>query len=215
VDGDTMKKITLAVVVFIILAGGFLLSAGGVLATKHPYRPGELLFPTQELAEEIRLKFSWGSVAKALYLIEIADERVFDLALVSGQPDEVFVLESLNSLLDRILTTVQVNPESADADVRSRLTTLLQKITNVLYYMDYTKTNHPDLYQAFEIKVSVITEFVHNPLTTIASISNRTELYRSALPSLLSEAAAQAATNLSNSIQNPLAVPFPPGSSGA
>jgi hypothetical protein len=187
-----------------------------VLAANHPFSAGHRLFPLQNYAENIRLRLMTEPVEKTGYLVEICEQRLLDLALTSGSPDELFALDFFNQSLDKLILSLQNIPADQAYLVRPRLYALLEQLNNVVFYLTYSKENYPDLYATFTAKIGVIDSVMRDPEFQLAGLVVQDGQISINLPALLNGSGNGITIPTPTPAGfDPLAVPFPPGSAGA
>ena len=94
-------SLTLAVIVSSLMA---------YLACAAPFQPGSALFPLQEFAEEKRADLAFSNTDRAIYRLELAEQRVLDLLELARTDREVAALRALDRALDQAEIAVAAAP---------------------------------------------------------------------------------------------------------
>ena len=92
---NTVKKLIIIAVIITILFVSVGVSTQVALAAAHPLRPGDAMFPLQNLAEQLRAKFTIGGLDQAAYHLELANQRADDLLVLAGSEHVDLVLNFL------------------------------------------------------------------------------------------------------------------------
>jgi hypothetical protein len=74
-----MRRILIGLTLLIVLA---VITTGTLvfLAERHPFRPGQPLFPIQQMAESLQLRLTFDAADKADLALDLARRRLDDLA---------------------------------------------------------------------------------------------------------------------------------------
>jgi len=100
-----MKKVlgglSILIVVSVLLSGLI-----AFLAENHPFDPGDLLFPIQELAEKIRYRLSFDSIDRVNLALDLAFRRLEELQRSEEPADIALAAKKFEDALDKAIVEV-------------------------------------------------------------------------------------------------------------
>src|SRR3990170_433233 len=155
-----MKKfIVLAV---LIVLGLTILSAGTgyALASVRPFRPGDLPFPVQNLAEQINAYLISDATGRALYYLELADQRTEDLTALSGGKKTLLALKHLSMSLDHAIQAVVDAPEGDLGMLSANFADLLARMEMSVTMLGELPEEQAALYSALITKINALQEML-------------------------------------------------------
>ncbi|NUM44196.1 MAG: hypothetical protein HUU38_05770 [Anaerolineales bacterium] len=198
--------------VLLVIFGGVLLL---FLSQLRPFRPGNMIFPVQYLAERQRAALTFSSVGRAYYELALLERRIDDLILEKETPHTASALHYLDLALtdasERVARATIATPES-QLDLHTRLLLMLQYLQATLLTMENLSQENPEIFQTVQAKVDTLAFL----LASSPAGANNSESPAGAesLPSSKENDPAISPTP-SDTLLDPLGVPFPPGSEGA
>jgi hypothetical protein len=130
--GNAMKKLLLFAVLMTLLLVGAGVSAQIALATTHPLRPGHVLFPVQEFAEQTRAQIILNDTERAVYFLELAITRSDDLFILTGSEDAHLAADYLDQALDQLLNSINKLTGDEASVLQDGLQNLVLKIVMII-----------------------------------------------------------------------------------
>lgn len=212
-----MQKLFLQIFIVLIIVSALMVGVFSYLAFQNPYQPGDAFYDLQNSAQDFQLALIRDPLSRSNFLVKLIDQRLLDLAMVTGTPYELEVLLAINEYVDQLLKTVNQTGDSQAVTLQADLEGLFSRLENVLFYLSNTREVYPDILAYFEKKITAIQDILHDPNRTLASLDLQADPTRLILPGLLNDAIAGNQANVANDpfAIDPLQVPFLPGSAGA
>lgn len=212
-----MKKfISLAFLISILLALACV-AAGVTLASSHPFRPGDFFFPVQSFTEQSRANLLSSQTGKAIYYLELVQQRNTDLAALSGSEAGWLALEYLNQALDQAAGAVAAVPQQDAGQLSARLADLALQVEANLAALEPASGEQAAAYIAMQAKVRVLLNMLTGGggLDQIGQVvSEQPTGQRLRQPVAISQVEAPGVTPRPEQV-SPRPVLFPPGSPGA
>lgn len=119
--------LTILIVISVLISGAIVF-----LIELHPFDPGDLLFPIQELAEQIQYSLVFNDTDRAHLAIDLAFRRLEGLQRVEDEADVTLAAEKFESALDLAIIEVTESSLSEREDLIHRLNELLAESEAVL-----------------------------------------------------------------------------------
>lgn len=204
-----MKKFFVLAVLIILGLMIVLACSGFALVSTRPFRPGDFLFPMENLAEQAYAFLITDASSRALYYIELADERSENLrTLKSGEAIEI-AFKYINLSLDDVIQAVDEAPEADRKLLKTQLLGLLERMETKLKSIGNVPANQKVLYSALTLKINTIRKVLAgtSSIQPVLQVNGDT-----VLKSSVSNAKVRGEPTPSI---DPHAVEFPPGSFGA
>ena len=123
-----MKKFIVLAILIVLGLTILSLVTGYALASAKPFRPGDLPFPVQNLAEQLNAYLIADSTGRALYYLELAYQRTEDLTVISGGKKAILALRHLSLSLDHAIQAVANAPEKDLGMLSAKLVDVLEKM---------------------------------------------------------------------------------------
>jgi hypothetical protein len=182
-----------------------------VLAIMQPFRPGDIIFPVQDFAEQARAHFTPGKTERAAYYLELAQQRTEDLLILAKGEHALLAVNYLNRALDQAIEAVIDSPEQDFSYLSDQLSDLVLQIDIMLTNISEVLPGDNEAIEKLEAKVATLSRMLAGlpPADQVALDQNPSQaLSRSAarLGSLIERGAL---------MEQPYNVEFPPGSPGA
>jgi hypothetical protein len=119
-----MRRILIGLTLLIVLA---VITTGTLvfLAERHPFRPGQPLFPIQQMAESLQLRLTFDAADKADLALDLARRRLDDLATAGTDKQLLAAAPVLKSTLEIAVLRVSAAPVAELPRLIERLNELL------------------------------------------------------------------------------------------
>ncbi len=184
-----------------------------VSASAH-FHPGQVFFPLQESAEDLRIRSIPDPTNQANYALDLLERRIADLSELADTPTEDAALLALDISLDRAQKIIAALPAEIKPDLMDRLREILVQTVNLLSSLTISPQNAPDFFLAVYTRVLTFQDLV----TQIKSGDSQAFLNADAittLPLVMSNDGVTASSAAADTWIDPQTVVFPPGSPGA
>ena len=124
-----------------------------VMATEGPLLPGDVLFPIQEVSENLYSDFLFRRLDRAYYALAILEHRVDNFDVLVGTRYEVPALIALDKAIDKFtLAFASLNNEDASV-LRQRLSSQIKRIREISRRSTRASKQAPELYAPFSAKI--------------------------------------------------------------
>jgi hypothetical protein len=204
-----MRKLAIISTLIICLIGLLLFGSGMVLANSHPFRPGSLLFPLQDTAEQLRLNLLKDPASQTELYIQLAVQRLSDLGELAGTSRQDTALQAFNTALDRAIQSLGNIKDAEDQFPRLQtlLDSLARKAEQSLSQLGAASQEDPVFFSQLLVKVNTLRRMLEEPDALSKIIGLITP----------SETASIMVRNPNQPTPTPMgiAIMFPPGSKGA
>jgi len=150
------------IVVITLVTGASMQTA---LAAFRPFRPGDILFPLQDFAEQARGRLIFDKTDQALYYLDLAAERTEDLAVLAGGEHAGQALDHLNRAVDRAIMAMAAAPQSDLTYLGVRLNALIMRIEIALNTISDLPPEQRSLLEGLRAKVATLQSIlagIHN-----------------------------------------------------
>jgi hypothetical protein len=154
---NTVKKLIIVAIIITILFVSVGVSTQVALAAAHPLRPGDIMFPIQNLAEQLRVKFTIGGLDQAVYHIELANHRADDLLVLAGDENVDLVLNFLVHALDQLEKSVTGLSSEQATTLLDGLQKLVLKTSMLVTYLEANSDLQPGSIVLLQDQVNSIT----------------------------------------------------------
>ncbi|HLF89885.1 MAG TPA: hypothetical protein VI451_13125, partial [Anaerolineales bacterium] len=202
-------RATLLTVLLAILGGVLML----FLSQVRPFRPGNVVFPVQYLAERQRSGLTVDSLNHASYELTILGRRIDDLIARTGTRHELTAVRYLDLALDHaaeaVARAVTDHPE-AEAELRIRLLALVRQFQEALAALQIVPEENPDIYQALQAKIKTLALILENETADLTNLERLSTIKVDPSTSV-----DQSPTPAGVSLLAPQGIPFPEGSVAA
>ncbi len=197
----------------IILALVLLLAGVGYgLARGQPFHPGQAPYSLQHLAEFSLIHLLPSPIQRASYALDLLTRRTTDLVSLVGTTREAAGLLAVHEALDQAIQAVYQSPSTGLTDLKTRLANQLPGIIQALAALKTAPNDQPDLFKAIQARVIALEKMVGS----FATPSPPDNPVGSAQPGNQAQPTPDSSPQGSvASAIAPVAVTFPPGSSGA
>ena len=172
-----------------------------------PFRPGSILFPLQDYAEQQASRIYRDPIQKASFMLNLVERRITDLNDRTGSQHEYIALKYLDEAIDQASTSISLIPTGQAEQVRNRLSSLAELANKTLNNLKLIPIENNSLFVAFQSKIKAIiqkgniSELSSNVNNLVALVTPKYQegailpvIYPSSVGGL---------------------IPFPPGSQGA
>ena len=204
-----MKKFIVLAILIVLGLTILSLVTGYALASAKPFRPGDLPFPVQNLAEQLNAYLIADSTGRALYCLELADQRTEDLTVLSGEKKVNLALKHLSMSLDHAIQAVADAPEEDLGMLSAKLADLLERMEASLNLLEELPEEQTALYSALITKINALQKML-----TVTSVTQST-IQVAGNTVLLPLVGNSGVSGVPIPGIDPRAVAFPPGSLGA
>jgi hypothetical protein len=125
-----------------------------VMATAGPLLPGDVLYPIQDVSEDLYGEFLFGGLDRANYALDILEHKVDDFDLLIGTRYEVPALIALDKAIDRSTLAFASLEEENSSLVRERFSEQILRIRKI--YRRSTGSGRRPFGAAFSGKTEII-----------------------------------------------------------
>ena len=203
---------------FLLIAGLLLLLLliAGVntqiaLATLQPFRPGHVLFPLQDFAEQTRAQMTTGKTNQALYYLDLALQRNEDFVVLAKGDCALLAAEYLNRATDQAISAIIAAPQDDLLDLSIRLNDLILQVDIALKDFIPSSQDQRRVIESLQAKVAslrlILAGFPDSEQVMIEPDSALAKVTFPVLEELSSDSEVEGIS--------PQDVLFPPGSPGA
>ena len=156
-----------------LLIGAILLTT---LATVEPVRPNSSLFPFQNLAYLVQSDFISNSYDRAIFWMNISDNRSDILGMVAGSSFEMTALQKLDQSLDfTLLSAAKLTPEQL-VTIQRPLLNQLTGMKNVVNRLVQLPAQNPLAVQNFSTKLDIVRNLMERGVPTSNELIAVTQL---------------------------------------
>ncbi|HSF79815.1 MAG TPA: hypothetical protein VLA49_01190 [Anaerolineales bacterium] len=198
---------------FVGLACLGILFTAWISASAH-IQPGQILFPLQESAEELRTRLIADPTKKGNYALGLLEWRLADLTQLADTPAELAALQALDKALDRAQKISAAAPAEIKPNLMSRLLKILEQAASLLSRLSISPQEAPDFYIAVVTRVLALQDLAADNNTGAALEPSDSQAI-AMLPLVIRSNGVPASDVNSNNWIDPQTVVFPPGSPGA
>ena len=142
------SAIVTSIMLGILVVFGFVM-----LVVWKPLKPGNPVFIPQYIAEQTGALLTRDSGERALYYVELAEQRGHDLSSRVGGKHELIATQYLADALDQVLGAVYLVQMDDDAVFNSRLADLANQTETVLGLLERVPKDNADTYAEIQTKV--------------------------------------------------------------
>src|SRR5574341_990955 len=146
-----LVSIPIALALVVIVA-----SLGAYLAYAAPFKPGSTLFPLQEFSEDKRTDLVFSQTGKAIYRLDLAEQRVLDLLELARTDREVAALRALDRSLDQAQIAVAAAPDEDLPELMDRLAVVLMHTEKLVEALNIAPVEDPDTVKALLAQVDTL-----------------------------------------------------------
>ncbi|MCP4416501.1 MAG: hypothetical protein GY805_07760, partial [Chloroflexi bacterium] len=205
--------VVLAVVLFVDIVAG---AVSYSVARSGPYLPGNRFFRAQINSEQLwfsRLVRAGEPLANSL--LNLLERRVDNLEAVLDGENQRLALAYLDGAFNQAINAIDEAPEETQPAFKQRLLLLTERVLTLLDGLELVEgagdemvTAVSTLLNKLETLQLALSNPAPSPIVEIAAIETELESLTESAP----EAESNDKLNITNSLDNPLDVPFPEGS---
>jgi hypothetical protein len=188
----------------------FIVMSGTALAIYDPLRPGNILFPLQNFAEQQSKKIYRDPVTCSSIMLDLVERRIYDLNARIGSKYEAISLRYLDKAIDQATLAISLVPTDKVEPLRERLFSLAKRAYEVQNQLKLVPIEENVTYIAFQSKVLAL---LQNG-TAVAATNNGQILVPVVTPNTpMPQVGANIPVVAFSSVSG--LIPFPSGSRGA
>lgn len=204
-----MRKFLILSSLIVILISSAVVSMQVALAAFRPFRPGDILFPLQDFAEQTRGHLIFNKTDQAIYYLDVAVKRTVDLAVLAEGEHVGKALDHLNRAVDRAIIAIAAAPRDDLTYLSVRLSALILRVGVTLNAIGDLPPREKLLLEGLQAKVATLQSI-------LVGIQEGNE-FSGVDAGAPTENGESASENLLASLFGipPHQVAFPPGSPGA
>ncbi|MBK5108822.1 MAG: hypothetical protein JJE12_11865, partial [Anaerolineales bacterium] len=208
-----MRYFLRSVIVTSLVFGILVVFGFVVLAAWRPLKPGSPIFIPQYIAEQTSALLIRDAGERALYYVELAEQRGYDLSSRVGGNHELIAARYLDAALDQVLGAVDIDKMDNEVVINSRLADLVNQTETVLRLLKRAPQDYADTYAAIQTKVQALRALAKNNRATPREF-DRPSGMTLMLPLVTGESLDDKLLSQAG-LTNPQGVAFLPGSPGA
>jgi hypothetical protein len=126
------------------------------LATLQPFRPGNVLFPVQDFAEQTRAQMILGKTDQALFYLDLALQRNEDFVVLAKGEYALLAAEYLNQAIDQAISAIVVAPQEDLSDLSIRLNDLILQVDIALRDFTTSSQDRQRVIESLQAKVETL-----------------------------------------------------------
>ena len=201
-----MKKFFVLAVLIILSLMIVLACSGFALVSIRPFRPGDIMFPVENLAEHLYAFLITDASSRALFYIEIADERTENLRTLKNGERIDIAFKYINLSLDDVIQAVDEAPEADRKLLTPQFLGLIERMETTLKSKGNVPENQMVLYSALTLKLNTLRNVLvgTSSIQPVLQVDGDTVLHSSVNNA---EVSGEPTPGI-----DPHAVEFPPGS---
>ena len=198
-----------ALILFILVL--LITSAGYVMATVHPFHPGNAFFPLQSFVELNRVLLTSNRTTQANLYLDLLERRIEDLSEVTGTDNEHAATVAVEEALDRSIDAIATAPVEDLPHLKSRMAGLRDELEATLRLLKILPVQSPQMIEELQAKINTL----YSMLGVNAVAIEPEDLPRSEEEEIeIREQTPTPQIDEQGAI-DPQTVEFPPGSTGA